>query len=94
MYHLKRLLNVSSGLKYFEIATVNSYIEFSIILLETKRIGHVIVSRNRIYNKNLVQHLNVIQGFLVGGDGFEPSKSVTTDLQSAPFGHSGILPYI
>ena len=30
---------------------------------------------------------------MVGGDGFEPSKSLTTDLQSAPFGHSGILPY-
>ena len=30
---------------------------------------------------------------LVGEDGFEPSKSVTTDLQSAPFGRSGILPY-
>ena len=30
---------------------------------------------------------------LVGEGGFEPPKSVTTDLQSAPFGHSGILPY-
>ncbi len=30
---------------------------------------------------------------LVEGDGFEPSKSVTADLQSAPFSHSGILPY-
>ena len=30
---------------------------------------------------------------LVGEDGFEPSKSLTTDLQSAPFGHSGIPPY-
>ena len=30
---------------------------------------------------------------MVEGDGFEPSKSVTTDLQSAPFGHSGISPY-
>jgi hypothetical protein len=30
---------------------------------------------------------------LVEGDGFEPSKSVTTDLQSAPFGHSGTPPY-
>ena len=28
----------------------------------------------------------------MGGEGFEPSKSLTTDLQSAPFGHSGILP--
>ena len=32
--------------------------------------------------------------FLVGGDGFEPSKLTTTDLQSVPFGRSGILPYI
>ena len=31
---------------------------------------------------------------LVGADGFEPSKSLTTDLQSAPFGHSGTLPHI
>ena len=26
------------------------------------------------------------------GEGFEPSKSLTTDLQSAPFGRSGIHP--
>ena len=31
--------------------------------------------------------------FVVEEDGFEPSKSLTTDLQSAPFGHSGIPPY-
>ena len=30
--------------------------------------------------------------FLVGAGGFGPPKSLTTDLQSAPFGHSGILP--
>ena len=29
---------------------------------------------------------------MVGEGGFEPPKSVTTDLQSAPFGRSGILP--
>ena len=29
---------------------------------------------------------------MVGRDGFEPSKSVTADLQSAPFGHSGTYP--
>ena len=29
----------------------------------------------------------------MGGEGFEPSKAVPTDLQSAPFGHSGIRPY-
>ena len=31
--------------------------------------------------------------FLVWEGGFEPPKSSTTDLQSAPFGHSGIPPY-
>ncbi len=30
---------------------------------------------------------------MVEGDGFEPSKAEPTDLQSAPFGHSGIPPY-
>ena len=29
---------------------------------------------------------------VVDGDGFEPSKSATADLQSAPFGHSGTHP--
>ena len=29
---------------------------------------------------------------MVGEGGFEPPKSLTTDLQSAPFGHSGIPP--
>ena len=33
------------------------------------------------------------QDFLVGEGGFGPPKSVTTDLQSAPFGRSGIPPY-
>ena len=28
------------------------------------------------------------------GEGFEPSKAVPTDLQSAPFGHSGIHPEV
>ena len=31
--------------------------------------------------------------FLVGDGGFGPPKSVTTDLQSAPFGRSGNPPY-
>ena len=30
----------------------------------------------------------------VGEDGFEPPKALPTDLQSAPFGHSGTLPII
>ena len=30
----------------------------------------------------------------MGGGGFEPPKQVAADLQSVPFGHSGIHPYI
>ena len=30
---------------------------------------------------------------MVGEDGFEPSKLEATDLQSAPFNHSGIRPH-
>ncbi len=32
--------------------------------------------------------------YLVEEDGFEPSKRNATDLQSAPFSHSGTPPYI
>ena len=42
--------------------------------------------------KTKTEHLSILC-LLVGGGGFEPPKSLTTDLQSAPFGHSGILPY-
>ena len=38
-------------------------------------------------------HRKAISVILVGEGGFEPPKSLTTDLQSAPFGHSGIPPY-
>ncbi len=33
-----------------------------------------------------------IKDNMVEGDGFEPSKAVPADLQSAPFGHSGTPP--
>ena len=31
---------------------------------------------------------------MVGGGGFEPPKAMPTDLQSVPFGHSGIHPFL
>ena len=42
-------------------------------------------------NKKISEHLSCSE--MVGEGGFEPPKSLTTDLQSAPFGHSGIPPY-
>ena len=38
------------------------------------------------------RHRIAMSFFLVGRGGFEPPKAVPTDLQSAPFGHSGIFP--
>ena len=43
--------------------------------------------------KGLIRLYQTFAFLLVGRGGFEPPKSVTTDLQSAPFGHSGIFPY-
>ena len=40
------------------------------------------------------QHPKVLVFFLVGEDGFEPSKRNAADLQSVPFGHSGTPPYL
>ena len=34
----------------------------------------------------------VLYEVMVVGEGFEPSKSMTADLQSAPFGRSGTPP--
>ena len=50
-----------------------------------------------IHNPNLVQpklHFTACKPVLcrMGGEGFEPSKAVPADLQSVPFGHSGIHP--
>ena len=44
-------------------------------------------------SKSQANRLGSSGSALVGEGGFEPPKSLTTDLQSAPFGHSGIPPY-
>ena len=43
--------------------------------------------------RDIIRTQSILMIYLVGRDGFEPSKSSTTDLQSAPFGHSGTPPY-
>ena len=43
-------------------------------------------TNKQVQKKPHMRHL------LVEGGGFEPPKSATADLQSAPFGHSGTLP--
>ena len=39
------------------------------------------------------RHTEWCVSFVVGEDGFEPSKRYAADLQSVPFGHSGTPPY-
>ena len=49
-------------------------------------------TRAQCYKKKPAERELLTAG-VVGESGFEPLKSSTTDLQSAPFGHSGTLPY-
>ena len=59
---------------------------FRPILRQFLRKIFIYATKKRIFtNKN---------AFLVGRGGFEPPKSKTSDLQSDPFGRSGICPYI
>ena len=55
--------------------------DFQSIALPTELSGHSDDTRS------LANHLSM------GGGGFEPPKQVAADLQSVPFGHSGIHPY-
>ncbi len=51
-------------------------------------------ARDKSQKKMSVDNLSPLSTLiLVGEGGFEPPKSLTTDLQSAPFGHSGTLPH-
>ena len=45
-----------------------------------------------VENRRTVTLGDQYQKFLVVGEGFEPSKAKPLDLQSSPFGHSGIPP--
>ena len=48
----------------------------------------IFFKRHKKNAASLLARRNVVEE-----DGFEPSKLKATDLQSAPFGHSGTLPY-
>ena len=65
----------------------------SAALMRRRRIIHFRSPSNPPDEKKKPSHLTVQRFSLVGEGGFEPPKSLTTDLQSAPFGHSGTRPY-
>ena len=49
---------------------------------------------NTLYSVHEKRHGNKYRVFqAMGGGGFEPPKQFAADLQSVPFGHSGIHPY-
>ncbi len=51
------------------------------------------VSNPPLHSKNKTDTAKAMSVLLVGAGGFEPPKALPTDLQSAPFGHSGTLPH-
>ena len=52
------------------------------------------VVRTKDLRETQKQHPEKGAVFVVGGGGFEPPKSETSDLQSDAFGHSANRPYI
>ena len=59
-----------------------------------KNIKYSVQKRSKQYYTKNQSKLYTACSDVVGEDGFEPSKSKTTDLQSAPFGRSGTLPCV
>ena len=55
---------------------------------------HLATSTKSIFFQNELSKKDIFRCLLVEEDGFEPSKHYVTDLQSAPFGHSGTPPYL
>ncbi len=66
---------------------------FVVILLVIKHSKtQQIQTKIKGYKKAKTLLFSRVLAFLVERGGFEPPKSLTTDLQSAPFGHSGTSP--
>ena len=68
---------------------------FSLFLMISTTLRAVMIYHYSVMDKKMTAILYQNYSlFLVGEGGFGPPKSVTTDLQSAPFGRSGIPPYL
>ena len=63
----------------------------SLFLMIYTQTSCVMICHYSVMDKKILVPKN--EDFLVGAGGFGPPKSLTTDLQSAPFGRSGTLPY-
>ncbi len=108
-YYFLLITSKSGGYSAFSIFSNTASVTEKIAVLETLAVnnayrGGVAASPNIFaFGKNC-SHLNTfshtkqkppywVVSVLVGEGGFEPPKLKATDLQSAPFGRSGILPY-
>ena len=85
-YHNRTLDSINSLLYPAKSSNYGLISTFFLKEFHTVRIQKESKKTARFLNEIGLRHL-------VGGGGFEPPKSLTTDLQSAPFGHSGNLPY-
>ena len=83
------LLIIYHTIVIYAILNVKKMNRFYHIFEQKRRKGR---KSHSVSKENKIKILHVSAGFLVGAGGFGPPKSLTTDLQSAPFGHSGTLP--
>ena len=85
------LLIIYHTIVIYAILNVKKMNRFYHIFEQKRRKGR---KSHSVSKENKIKILHVSAGFLVGAGGFGPPKSLTTDLQSAPFGRSGTLPII
>ena len=84
------LLIIYHTIVIYAILNVKKMNRFYHIFEQKRRKGR---KSHSVSKESKIKILHASAGFLVGAGGFGPPKSLTTDLQSAPFGRLGTLPY-
>jgi len=74
------------------------FCDIMVVLVSLSEKGNAVIRTNCTKNGHKdvrkVDKIRLFGHLVVEEGGFEPPKSLTTDLQSAPFGHSGTPPYL
>ncbi len=83
---------VGEGLFVSSFLTLRAALKRVVSLRETRTLSKLLILPLRVLCSFSFSCGFIDREKMVVGEGFEPSKSVTADLQSAPFGRSGTPP--
>ena len=83
---------VGEGLFVSSFLTLRAALKRVVSLRETRTLAKLLILALSVLCSFSFRCALINREKMVVGEGFEPSKSVTADLQSAPFGRSGTPP--